>query len=145
MMGVMRKGSRAAGRSSRSRGASAPGREAVATLSRPSLALLLLVAGLLLASAFVAIEVQRSALARQAAVYRADIAAAQATNSKLAADVAAKKTDDYVVNKARDYGFVLPGETLIGVQQEAPAPVAVINAPSASHVQKWLALFFGAR
>ena len=145
MITGMRKGSRVAGRSARSRAASGPGREAVATLSRPSLALLLLVAGLLLASAFVAIEVQRSALARQAAVYRADIAAAQATNVQLASDVAAKKTDDYVVNKARDYGYVLPGEALIGVQQEAPAPVTVINAPTASHMQKWIALFFGAR
>ena len=145
MITAMRKGSRVAGRAARSRGASGAGREAVATLGRPSLALLLLVAGLLLASAFVAIEVQRSALARQAAVYRADIAAAQATNAQLAADVAAKKTDDYVVNKARDYGYVLPGETLIGVRQEAPAPAAVISAPSASHLQKWIALFFGAR
>src|SRR5258708_32999089 len=135
MMVAMRKGSR-------SRGASGARREAVATLGRPSLALLLLVAGLLLASAFVAIEVQRSALARQAAVYRADIAAAETTNAKLAADVAAKKTDDYVRNKARDYGYVLPGETLIGVQQETPAAVAVISAPTASHVQKWIALFF---
>ena len=144
MLAVMRKGSRAS-RSTRSRRASGAGREGVASLGRPSLALLLLVAGLLLASAFVAIEVQRSALARQAAVYRADIAAAQATHAELAADVAAKKTDDYVVNKARDYGYVLPGEALIGVQQEAPAPAAVINAPSASHLQKWIALFFGAR
>ena len=143
-MRAMRKGSRSAGRSTRSR-ASGSGREAVATLGRPSLALLLLVAGLLLASAFVAIEVQRSALARQAAVYRADIAAAEATHAQLAADVAAKKTDDYVVNKARDYGYVLPGETLIGVQQETVAPVVAAIAPSPSHLQRWLALFFGAR
>ncbi len=143
-MVAMRKGSRTAGRSTRSR-ASGSGREAVATLGRPSLALLLLVAGLLLASAFVAIEIQRSALARQAAVYRADIAAAEATHAQLAADVAAKKTDDYVVNKARDYGYVLPGEALIGVQQDPVAPVAVATAPSTSHLQKWLALFFGSR
>ena len=143
-MRAMRKGSRSAGRSSRPR-ASGSGREAVATLGRPSLALLLLVAGLLLASAFVAIEVQRSALARQAAVYRADIAAAEATHAQLAADVAAKKTDDYVVNKARDYGYVLPGEALIGVQQDTVAPAAVAIATSPSHLQKWLALFFGAR
>src|SRR5437870_12872248 len=144
MMGAMRKGSRSAGRSTRSR-ASGSGREAVATLGRPSLALLLLVAGLLLASAFVAIEVQRSALARQAAVYRADIAAAEATHAQLAADVAAKKTDDYVVNKARDYGYLLPGEALIGVQQETVAPVVAAIAPAPSHLQRWLALFFGAR
>ena len=81
----------------------------------------------------------------QAAVYRADIAAAQATNVQLASDVAAKKTDDYVVNKARDYGYVLPGEALIGVQQETVAPVVAAIAPAPSHLQKWLALFFGAR
>src|SRR5258707_6610026 len=97
MMLAMRKGSRVAGRSlstRRSRGASGAGREAVATLGRPSLALLLLVAGLLLASAFVAIEEQRSALARQAAVDRADIAAAPSTNAKLAAELPADNTDD---------------------------------------------------
>src|SRR5256885_15368018 len=99
MMSVMRKGSRVAGRSRRSRS----GRAAVATLGRPSLAMLLLIAGLLLASAFVAIEIQRNALARQAADLQRDIAAQQATYAQLGAQVATKKTDDYVTNKARDY------------------------------------------
>ena len=140
-MAGMRKGSRPTGRSSAARS----GRAAVATLARPSLAMLLLIAGLLLASAFVAIEIQRNALARQAAVYRADIVAAEATHSQLAADVATKKTDDYVANRARDYGYVLPGEALIGVQQGRTAPVAVVTVPGTSRVQKWIALFFGSR
>ncbi|MEP7003321.1 MAG: hypothetical protein ABI888_02170 [Chloroflexota bacterium] len=123
-------------------------RSAVATarsLGRPSLAMVLLFAGLLLASAFVAIEIQRNALARDAATYRGQLAAAAAYNQQLTADVAAKQTNDYVVNKARDYGYVLPGETLIGVQHEVAPAAAIANAPSVSRVQKWVALFFGSR
>lgn len=144
MMAGMRKGSRATG-ASRARGRSRAGRAAVGALGRPSLAMVLLFAGLLLASAFVAIEIQRNALARDASAYLADIAAVDAYHQQLAADVATKKTDDYVMNKARDYGYVLPGETLIGVQHDVtPAPV-IANAPSVSRAQKWLALFFAPR
>jgi hypothetical protein len=141
MMAVMRKGSRVSGRSARSRS----GRAAVATLGRPSLAIFLLMTGLLLASAFVAIEIQRNALGRQAAGYQADIAAAEANRARLGADVATKKTDDYVINRARDFGYVLPGEALIGVEQPAKTQVAVVSAPAPSRAQKWLALFFGSR
>lgn len=137
-MAVMRKGSRSSS-PSRSR------RAAVATLGRPSLAMLLLIAGLLLASAFVAIEIQRNALARQSSALLSDIAAAEATRAQLSADVTAKRTDDYVMNKARDYGYVLPGEALIGVQQDAATPVAAVSVQGLSRVQKWIALFFGAR
>lgn len=140
-MAGMRKRARVSGRASRSRS----GRAAVASLGRPSLAMLLLIAGLLLASAFVAIEIQRNALARQSADLLRDIAAAEATHGQLASGVAAKQTDDYVMNKARDYGYVLPGEAIIGVQQTAAAPVAAVNAPAPTRVQKWLALFFGSR
>jgi cell division protein FtsB len=140
-MAAMRKGSRASGRSSRGRA----GRAAVATLARPSLAMLLLIAGLLLASAFVAIEIQRNALGRQAAALQQDIAARQAEYAALSAQVATKTTDDYVMNKAHDYGYVLPGEALIGVQQQAAAPVAVVSAPAPSRAQKWFTLFFGSR
>ena len=140
-MAAMRKGSRVSGRSSGTRA----GLAAVATLGRPSIAMLLLIAGLFLASAFVAIEIQRNALGRQADAYRADIAAAEATHAQLAADVATKQTDDYVTNRAHDYGYVLPGQALIGVQQEATTPVAAATAAAPSRVQKWIALFFGSR
>ena len=136
--------SRVSGRSSRARAGPRSG-AAAATLVRPSLAMLLLLAGLLLASAFVAIEIQRNALGRQAAALQADIVAAEATHAQLAADVATKKTDGYVTNRAHDYGYVLPGEALIGVQQEPSTPVAVGRAPAPSRVQKWIALFFGSR
>jgi len=144
MIAGMKKGSRAAAVTRPRRGRPS-GRAAVRALGRPSLAMLLLFSGLLLASAFVAIEIQRNALARDAAGYRADLSAAAAYNQQLTADVAAKQTNDYVVNKARDYGYVLPGETLIGVQHEA-APAAVIaDPPTVSRAQKWFALFFSPR
>lgn len=140
-MASMRKGSRVAGGSRRGR----PGRAAIGRLGRPSLAMLLLIAGLLLASAFVAIEIQRNGLARQAADLRRDIAAQQAAYADLSGQVAAKKTDDYVVNKARDYGYVLPGEALIGVEQAPAAAVVELKREGPSRVQKWITLFFGAR
>ena len=114
-------------------------------LGRPSLAMVLLFAGLVLASAFVAIEIQRNTLERDAAAYRADLGAAAAYNQQLSADVAAKQTNDYVVNKARDYGYVLPGETLIGVQRDVTPAAVIASGPSVSRAQKWLALFFGSR
>lgn len=144
MIAGMKKGPRSTG-ASRSRGRGRSARAAVRSLGRPSLAMVLLFAGLLLASAFVAIEIQRSALARDAATYRADLAVAAAYNQQLTADVASKQTNDYVVNKARDYGYVLPGETLIGVQHEVTPAAVVANAPSSSRAQKWIALFFGPR
>ncbi len=144
MIAGMKKGTRAAG-GTRTRRNARPGRAAVRALGRPSLAMLLLFTGLLLASAFVAIEIQRNALARDAAGYRSDVAAAGAYNQRLTADVATKQTNDYVVNKARDYGYVLPGETLIGVQHDVTPATIIANAPSASRAQKWLALFFGPR
>jgi len=137
-MRAMRKGSRGASRPRASR----PDR---GRLGRSLLALSLLAAGLVLASAFIAIEIQRNALGRQAAALDAGLVVAEAAHAQLVGAVAAKTTDDYVTNKARDYGYVLPGEALIGVQQDAAAPALLVSAPSPSHVQKWIALFFGAR
>jgi len=114
-------------------------------LGRSLLALALLGAGLVLASAFIAIEIQRNALGRQAAALQAGLVVAEAAHAQLVGSVATKTTDDYVMNKARDYGYVLPGEALIGVQQDAATPAILVSGPSTSHVQRWLALFFGAR
>lgn len=136
------------GRSARTAGARRTrghGGARTAALGRPSLALGVLFAGLLLAGAFAAIDIQRNALARQAAALHAQIAGAQTTNAQLASDVAAKQTSEYVIDRARDYGYVRPGEALIGVQQ-GPKPAAL--APSVatpSRVARWVALFLGAR
>lgn len=105
----------------------------------------LLVVGLLLATAFVAIAVQRNAMAREIAALQAQTIAEQARRTALEAAVTERSSDSYVVDKAREYGFVKPGETLIGVQQEPrPAP-SVAAAAAPTRAQKWITLFFGAR
>ena len=105
----------------------------------------LLIAGLLLAAAFVAIAAQRNAMARETAALQADIVAEQARHAQLAAGLAEKSSDSYVVDKARDYGYVRPGEALIGVKQEPRAPAVVTPVAAPSRAEKWFALFFGAR
>jgi len=137
-MRAMAKGSRGASRSR-------PSRSDRGAVVRSLLALSLLGAGLVLASAFVAIEIQRNALGRQAAALQAGLIVAEAAHAQLVGAVATKTTDDYVMNKARDYGYVLPGEALIGVQQDAATPAILVSAPSPSRVQRWIALFFEAR
>ena len=126
-------------RSGRRRG----GRVAVAALGRPSLAVVLLFAGLMLASAFVAIEAQRNALAREAASLQQQIQAGNAQLARQQADIAEKQTDAYVIDKARDYGYVKPGEALIGVQRDALPVAAAPAASGPTRLQKWIALFFG--
>lgn len=105
----------------------------------------LLLAGLLLATAFVAIAVQRNAMARETAALQADIIAQQARRARLEAELAEKSGDSYIVDKARDYGYVRPGEALIGVKQEPKAVAIVTPAIPPSRAEQWLALFFGAR
>lgn len=105
----------------------------------------LLLAGLLLATAFVAIAIQRNAMARDTAVLQADIVSEQARRAQLDAELAEKSGDGYVVDKAREYGYVKPGETLIGVKQEPRSAAAVMPVVAPTRAEKWLALFFGAR
>lgn len=120
-------------------------RAATTALARPTLAMGLLLAGLLLATAFVAIAAQRNAMARETAGLQADILAAQAQRARLESSLAEKASDSYVVDKAREYGYVKPGEALIGVKPEPKPAVPVTPAATPSRAQRWLALFFGAR
>jgi len=113
--------------------------------ARPTIAMGLLLAGLLLATAFVAIAVQRNAMARETAGLQADIIAQQARRARLEAELAEKSGDSYVVDKARDYGYVRPGEAIIGVKQEPKAVAVVTPGAAPSRAEQWLALFFGAR
>jgi cell division protein FtsB len=99
----------------------------------------------MLASAFVAIEAQRNALARDAAALQLQIQAGSAGLARQQAEIAEKQTDAYVMDRARDYGYVKPGEALIGVQRDPLAAVAAPPASGPSRMQKWLALFFGIR
>ena len=120
-------------------------RAATRAMARPTIAMGLLLAGLLLATAFVAIAAQRNAMARETAGLQADIVAQQAQRARLEAALAEKASDSYVVDKARDYGYVKPGEALIGVKQEPKAVTPVTPAIAPSRAQLWFALFFGAR
>lgn len=117
-------------------------RVAAKGLARKAVAMALLAGGLLLASAFVSIEAQRSALAHEGATVEAQIATAQARNAQLQADIAQKKTDAYVMDRARDYGYVRPGEALIGVQRDAMPATVIASGPSVARLQRWIAIFF---
>lgn len=121
------------------------GRGVIGAIARPTIAMGLLLAGLLLATAFVALAVQRNAMARETAGLQADIIAQQARRARLEAELAEKAGDSYVVDKARDYGYVKPGEAIIGVKPEPKIAAGPVITPAPSRAEQWLALFFGAR
>jgi cell division protein FtsB len=104
-------------------------------------------AGLVLAAAFVGITVQANALEREKAGYRADIAAAQERYAELTARIDMQKTADYVTEKARDFGYIGPNETLIEVQRDGQASDALARAvrEGPSRITRWFAFFFGER
>ncbi|HUG55448.1 MAG TPA: septum formation initiator family protein, partial [Candidatus Limnocylindrales bacterium] len=107
----------------------------------------LLVAGLLLAAAFVGVSAQWNAIARERDALQADIVAAQHRQAQLEAELAAKSTDEYVIDRARDYGWVRPGEALVAVQQNEQAAEQTVAAADAggARLARWIAFFFGER
>jgi cell division protein FtsB len=112
-------------------------------LIRPGLASLLLGSCLLLAAAFVAVAVQGNSFARESTSTRAEIALLQAELAAKQVAIGVMQNDDYVQQRARDLGYVRPGEALIAVQQErATAPLAVVDGRSTSRLSRWIALFF---
>jgi len=115
-------------------------------LARPGAALALVAAGLLLSVAFVGIAVQRNAVSREVAALSADIAREQLRHAALEAAVAEKGTEAYVADKARELGFVRPGEGLIALQgaPRAGAPAATADERP-GRLARWIALFFGTR
>jgi cell division protein FtsB len=109
-------------------------------------ALALGLSGLVLAAAFVGITVQANALAREITGLHADIAAAQADRAALAARITQQHTDDYVVQKARDYGYIGANESLYAVQRNDQAnPQAAVVKVRPSRFERWIAFFFGTR
>jgi cell division protein FtsB len=107
----------------------------------------LALAGLVLAAAFVGLTIQGNAIAREIAGYRSDLVADQAQHDALAAQIANQKTADYVQQKARDYGYIAPNESIIAVQRDGQASDAVARVVSEgpSRIGRWFAFFFGAR
>ena len=115
----------------------------LARLFRPALATGLLAVCLVLALAFVAIAVQGNAVAREITATRAEIAGLQAERAARQAALAVMTGDDYVTQRARDIGFVRPGESLIAVERTEPASAAATSTErTAGRLARWLALFF---
>lgn len=113
----------------------------VRRFARQAVALTVLAVGLLLAAAFGAIAVQGNAVARDASGLRSEIAKLEGDVARKQAAVAERQTDGYTVEKARDLGFVRPGEALIAVQREAERAVEQTVAAQPSRLAKWWSVF----
>ncbi len=111
------------------------------------LAIALCLAGLVLASAFLGVTVQGNGLARETTAVRTEIAAEQARRAQLEARIGLQNTQDYVTQKARDYGYIGPNESLLVVQRDAQAsaPPSGRSISPLSRVTRWIAFFFGSR
>jgi cell division protein FtsB len=107
----------------------------------------LALAGLVLAAAFVGLTVQSNAIAREIAGYRTDLAVDQAQYDALAAQIADQNTSDYVRQKARDYGYIGPTESIIAVQRDGQASDALARtvSESPSRIVRWFSFFFAPR
>jgi cell division protein FtsB len=116
-------------------------------MGRTFAAVALALAGLVLSAAFVGLTVQGNAIAREIAGYRSDILFEQATNATLATQIQRQNTADYVREKARDYGYIAPNESLIEVQRNGQATDALSRTVSEgpSRIARWFTFFFGAR
>lgn len=104
------------------------------------LALFLLAA--LVGWSFLRVSVQDSALAREVLATRTDIGMLEAQQAALKADVATRRTDAYLEQKARELGYVRPGEGLASVRDARPEPSAATPASAPSRLERWLALLF---
>ncbi|MFN2519563.1 MAG: septum formation initiator family protein [Candidatus Limnocylindria bacterium] len=110
------------------------------------MAVALFAAFLALTAAFVGVATQTNALSREGAALRAEIAALQVKHVVLDAAAAERRTESYIVDKAREYDYVRPNESLITIQQApTPRPDPVADPGAGGHLAKWFALFFGAR
>ena len=111
---------------------------------RPLVSLAVLSAGLLLSGAFVGVAVQQTAVAREARAAQQQIDSETARHAELQGEIAQRKTDTYVVDKARELGFVRPGESLIAIER-APGDrsIATTVASTGDRLTRWIALFFG--
>ena len=116
-------------------------------VGRAFVAVALATAGLVLSAAFVGITVQYNALARDIAGYRVDIATALADQAGLKQRIIDQQTSDYVIDRARDLGYVRPNESLFGVEKsgQGSGPSSASARAVTSRIERWIAFFFGAR
>lgn len=113
---------------------------------RPVVAAGVLGLGLVCAAAFTGVTAQEHALARSMSSLQGDIAAEQARHAQLQASAAEKLTAEYVSEKAKQLGFVKPGEALIAVERDAKSSDAARDVSGQpSRIAKWVVLFVGGR
>jgi hypothetical protein len=110
--------------------------------ARPLIAAAVLSIGLVIAMAFAGVTIQENALERTITGLNAEISSAEAYRAQLQASNAEKKTTDYVVEKAKQLGWVWPWEALISVQRDAEArALATPASERPSRVSRWITLF----
>lgn len=109
---------------------------------RQAVAAVVLGGVLLIAAAFVALAVQGNAVARDASATQQEIARLEQDIATKRAQVAARQSDQYIVDRAVDLGFVRPGEALVAVQREARQASESVVAAGPSRLAKWLGVFF---
>ncbi len=120
------------------------GRPLLSRLGRPLLSLALLAGGLVVSGAFVGIAIKQSAVQQDVRTIERQIVQDQAKNAELQAEVAKRQTDTYVIDRARELGYVRPGEGLIAVDRgPSGEPIVRINASDGGRLARWLAAFFG--
>ena len=86
--------------------------------------------------------IRENALARNIDALKGEIGAEQARNTQLQASAAEKQSTDYIVEKAKQLGWVWPWEALIAVQRDATARAdATALGERPSRVARWITLF----
>lgn len=110
--------------------------------ARQTLAVAVLAACLLVGAAFVSVAVQGNAVARDASAMQSEIAALESELARKQALIAERQTDQYLVDKARDLGFVRPGEALVAVQRDGARAAEDAVAAGPGRLAKWWSLFF---
>jgi len=122
------------------------GRASFARSIRPLISVGVLAAGLVLSGAFVGIAVRQNAVQQEGRSAQQQIEAELARQAQLQGQIAERKTDTYVIDKARELGYVRPGEGLIAVERgPSGEPVVRINSSDGGRLGRWLTLFFGKR
>lgn len=84
-------------------------------------------------------------LAREAAMVQAEIAYLELRRAALEAEVALRQTDAYIERKARELGYVRPGEGLAALRERPQRASVAPEAEVSSRVAAWIRLFFGPR
>ncbi len=119
-------------------------RSRLADLGRPIVSVGVLAAGLVLSGAFVGIAEQQTAMDREARVAQQQIQAELAKHAELQAEIDQRKTDAYLIDKARDLGYVRPGEGLIAIDRgPSGLPTVRVNPSDGGRFARWWAVFFG--